>query len=288
MQFVIITGLSGAGKSLALRSLEDSGYFCIDNLPPVLIPKLVELSLLSQGLERVALVIDIRGREFLEDLNFGLSFLKERGIGFRVIFLEASDDAIIRRFEETRRPHPLQKGTTIGLREAIEKERVLLVPLREIADFVIDTSNMSPLALKNAIRGIISKGKPSFSVLLISIFSFGFKYGLPLESDLVFDLRFLPNPYYCEELRSLNGLDERVKRFVLGKEITKVFLSKLYDMLSFLLPKYINEGKSYMNLSFGCTGGKHRSVVIAEEVAKYLLEEGYTNLRVIHRDINRE
>ncbi len=287
MQFVIITGLSGAGKSLALRSLEDSGYFCIDNLPPVLIPKLVELSLLSQGLERVALVIDIRGREFLEDLNFGLSFLKERGIGFRVIFLEASDDAIIRRFEETRRPHPLQKGT-IGLREAIEKERVLLVPLREIADFVIDTSNMSPLALRNTIRGIISKGKPSFSVLLISIFSFGFKYGLPLESDLVFDLRFLPNPYYCEGLRSLNGLDERVKKFVLEKEITQVFLNKLYDMLSFLLPKYINEGKSYMNLAFGCTGGKHRSVVVAEEVAKYLLEEGYPNLRVIHRDINRE
>ncbi|MCD6363335.1 MAG: RNase adapter RapZ [Synergistetes bacterium] len=286
MQFVIITGLSGAGKSLALRSLEDSGYFCIDNLPPVLIPKLVELSLLSQGLERVALVIDIRGREFLEDLNFGLSFLRERGIRFRVIFLEASDEAIIRRFEETRRPHPLQRGT-VGLREAIEEERILLVSLREIADFVIDTSNMSPLALRNTIRGIISKGKPSFSMLLISIFSFGFKYGLPLESDLVFDLRFLPNPYYCEDLRSLNGLDDRVKRFVMEKEITQVFLKKLYDMLSFLLPKYINEGKSYMNLAFGCTGGKHRSVVIAEEVAKYLLEEGYSNLRVIHRDIDR-
>lgn len=286
MQLVIITGLSGAGKSLALRSLEDSGYFCIDNLPPVLIPKLVELSLLSQGLERIALVIDIRGREFLDDLKASLLFLRERGIAFRVVFLEASDEVIIRRFEETRRPHPLQTDL-ISLREAIEKEKDLLRSLRDIADIVIDTSNMPPSALRNAIKGVVLKEKLRPSILLISIYSFGFKYGLPLESDIVFDLRFLPNPYYHAELRGLNGLDKRVKSFVLSSEVSKTFLTKLYDLLDFLLPKYIEEGKSYVNIAFGCTGGRHRSVVIAEEVASHLLEEGYSNLKVVHRDIDK-
>lgn len=287
MQLIIITGLSGAGKSLALRSLEDIGYFCIDNLPPLLIPKLVELSLMSRELERIALVIDVRGRDLLIDLESSLSFLKERGIAFKIIFLEASDEVIIRRFEETRRPHPLQEGL-ISLREAIEKEKTLLKPLREMADLIIDTSNMPPIALKNTIKGIVVREKLGPSVLFISIYSFGFKYGLPLEADLVFDLRFLPNPYYSEELRGLNGLDKKVQRFVLSSETTEVFLRKLYDLLSFLLPKYFEEGKSYVNIAFGCTGGKHRSVVIAEEVAKYLHKEGYSNLKVVHRDINRE
>ncbi len=286
MQLVIVTGLSGAGKSLALRSLEDSGYFCIDNLPPVLIPKLVELSLLSRGLERIALVIDIRGRDFLDDIRSSLSFLKERGIAFRVIFLEASDEVIIRRFEETRRPHPLQTDF-ITLREAIDKEKELLKPLREIADVVIDTSNTPPLALRNTIKGIVLKEKFAPSILLISIYSFGFKYGLPLESDLVFDLRFLPNPYYSEELRGLSGLDKKVRNFVLSSEVSQAFLKKLFDLLAFVLPKYAEEGKSYVNIAFGCTGGRHRSVVIAEEVASYLLEEGYSNLKVIHRDIEK-
>lgn len=287
MQLIVITGLSGAGKSLALRSLEDIGYFCIDNLPPLLIPKLVELSLLSRGLERVALVIDIRGRDLLTDLKSSLSFLKERGIAFKVIFLEANDEVIIRRFEETRRPHPLQEGL-ISLREAIEREKTMLKPLRDMADLIIDTSNMPPVALRNTIKGIVVREKLGPFVLFISIYSFGFKYGLPLEADLVFDLRFLPNPYYSEELKSLSGLDKKVQEFVLSSETTQIFLKKLYDLLNFLLPKYFEEGKSYVNIAFGCTGGKHRSVVIAEKVAEYLHEEGYPNLKVVHRDINRE
>ncbi|MCS7233818.1 MAG: RNase adapter RapZ [Synergistetes bacterium] len=287
MQLIVITGFSGAGKSLALRSLEDIGYFCIDNLPPLLIPKLVELSLLSRGLEKIALVIDIRGRDLLPDLKASLSFLRERGIAFKVIFLEASDEVIIRRFEETRRPHPLQNGL-ISLREAIEEEKTILKPLRDVADLIIDTSNMPPAALKNTIKGIVVKEKLGPFVLLISIYSFGFKYGIPLEADLVFDLRFLPNPYYSEELRNLSGLDKKVQSFILSSEVTQAFLNKLYDLLNFLMPKYFEEGKSYVNIAFGCTGGKHRSVVVAEEVAGYLRREGYPNLKVVHRDINKE
>lgn len=284
MEIVIITGLSGAGKSEAIRCFEDMGYFCIDNLPPALISKVVELcSLPGSKIENVALVMDVRGRAFFDTLANALSELKNKNIPHQIIFLEASDGELIKRFKETRRRHPLAEGGEIV--EGIKKERHLLEALRGSADIVIDTTDLEAFELRDKIRSSFL-GAQKRKGILITVVSFGYKYGVPLDADLVVDVRFLPNPHYVEELHVKTGEDKAVKDYVLKRKETQVFLEKFKDLLVFLLPYYLTEGKTHLTIALGCTGGAHRSVVLADEIEKFLKEKGY-NIAVRHRDIKR-
>lgn len=284
MRFVIITGLSGAGKSEAVRVMEDLGFFCIDNLPPALIPKLAELCHENKKVEKVALVIDIRGGKFFDDLFNSLGFLQEMNLSYEILFLEAQDKVLIKRFKESRRKHPLaHEGRII---KGINEERKRLSDLRKMAKYIIDTSNLTPRQLKDEIIKIFSEGK-EFKGLVINIISFGFKYGIPLDADLVFDVRFLPNPFYIENLRSLPGTNTSVKDYVMKWDETRVFLEKLTDLIEFLIPCYIKEGKSQLVIGIGCTGGKHRSVVIANELYEYLKDKEYMVI-IDHRDMMEE
>lgn len=285
MRFVIITGLSGAGKSLVVKYLEDLGFFCVDNLPPLLIRKFAEICVQSRGkINKIALVIDIRGGELFNDLFPELSALKEAGIPYEILFLEASDQVLIKRFKESRRIHPLAPEGR--LMKGIKQEREILKEIKKNATHVIDTSRLTPRQFKEEIAGIFVEGK-KFEGMIINIISFGFKYGIPMDCDLVFDVRFIPNPYYIETLRRQSGRNEAVRDYVLDFSETKEFLKKIYDMLEFLIPNYIKEGKSQLVIGIGCTGGRHRSVAISEELYSHLLRNEH-RVVIDHRDIDKD
>lgn len=284
MDFLIVTGLSGAGKSRALGALEDMGYFCVDNLPPALIPKFADLARQSEGqIDRVAVITDLRGGALFSGLFESLDEIQRHGLEYRMLFLEASDETLLNRYRQTRRRHPLASDAT-SLEAMITRERSLLMPARERADFIIDTSLLSPAQLKERIAALFTEN--AARILMVGCMSFGFKYGAPTECDLIFDLRCMPNPYWIPELRDLSGLDEPVRRYVFEQPQAQGFLTRLQDMLDYLLPLYNEEGKSQLMIGFGCTGGRHRSVVFAEEIARLIQKNGY-RVSVSHRDVER-
>lgn len=283
-RFVIITGFSGAGKSGALHSFEDLGFFSMDNLPPALIPKFAELCIQSGGkINRVALVCDIRGGELFRGLFDALDNLEEMGFDYEILFLEAEENVLIRRFKETRRRHPLSARGTIV--ESIREERSLLEDIRGKADVVIDTTELATADLKEKIYRLYAPEKWEKNIF-ITVISFGYKYGIPLDADLVFDVRFLPNPHYVDSLRHLDGTNQLVHNYVWKWAITHRFYQKLKDMVQFLIPCYIKEGKPELVIAIGCTGGKHRSVSLSNELSRLLTGEGY-QVRAEHRDINK-
>jgi UPF0042 nucleotide-binding protein len=285
MRFIVITGISGAGKSLVANYLEDAGFFCIDNLPPLLIPKISEICSHSyRKMDKIALVTDIRGGELLNDLFPALDALTAEGHTYEILFMEASDNVVIKRYKESRRSHPLDHEGS--LKKAIAEERRVLEEIKDRANYVIDTSNLTPKQLKEAITGIIVNSE-EFGGLIINIISFGFKYGIPIECDLVFDVRFIPNPFYIESLKKHTGKHEEVRKYVLGMPETAEFNEKLNSLLDFLIPNYVKEGKSQLVVGIGCTGGRHRSVVIADELLKSLTEKK-NKVVIEHRDIDKD
>ncbi len=285
MELLIITGMSGAGKSLGVKYFEDIGYFCVDNLPPSLIPKFAEVVMHAKsGLEKIALIIDIRGGAMFLDLLPALATLTDMDIKYKILFLDASESVLVKRFKESRRMHPLSQDGRLS--DGIAEERKILKTIKDKADVIIDTSNLNPRQLREAITDHFVKGK-SFTGLIVNIVSFGFKYGIPIDSDLVFDVRFIPNPYYIPELKPKTGLEAEVVDYIMGFTETKVFINKLNDLVSFLLPQYVKEGKSQLVIAIGCTGGKHRSVAIADKLYKRLKRRG-ANVVVEHRDITKD
>ncbi len=276
---IILTGLSGAGKTVVLNALEDCGYFCVDNIPTSLIKTFVHLSYKTPAISKIAIGVDIRERKFSTNLAEAISSFKKNQ-KIEIIFLEAKDDVLIRRFKETRRPHPLGYK---DLKKAIHKESKMLLDIKHVADRIIDTSSLSPHQLRKIITKLYpgEKEKP----MAVSLISFGYKYGMPAEVDLLFDVRFLPNPNFIEELKPFDGTTEKIKTFILGKKETKHFLAKLYSFLEFLIPRYREEGRNYLTIGIGCTGGKHRSPVIVEEIKK-ILKKQKLNVSVIHRDLH--
>lgn len=281
MKFIIVTGLSGSGKSEAMRALEDMGFYCVDNLPPTLIPKFAELCYQSNStIDKVALGIDVRGRKFFEALHESLNTLRRDKYPFEILYLDCADDILLKRYKMTRRNHPLAINRQIP--EGIKMERTILEPLKEIADCIIDTSNMKPKDLKEEISKIYANGEINNN-LTISVVSFGFKHGIPTDSDLVFDVRFLPNPYYEDELRSKTGEDQDVRDYVMNSDISNKFYEKLLDMINFLVPQYVEEGKHHLVISIGCTGGRHRSVTISNLISDELMKQGYRVVKK-HRD----
>ena len=285
MRFVIVTGMSGAGKSSVLKMLEDEGYFCVDNLPVPLIPKFAQISWHEENMiSKVALGIDIRSRRHLSMLESELEEVRESGYSYEILFLDCSTQQLVKRYKETRRRHPLGKGAR--LEDAIADEREQLSFLREQSDYIIDTSNLLIRDLKAEISKIFVEGRV-YENFFISLLSFGYKYGIPSDADLVFDVRFLPNPFYVDELRPLTGNDERVSSYVLQSEDSQVFLDKLSDFITFLIPRYITEGKNGLVVAIGCTGGKHRSVTITNELYERLKKLPYS-IKAEHRDIDRD
>ncbi|HEX8100263.1 MAG TPA: RNase adapter RapZ [Actinomycetota bacterium] len=284
VDFTIITGLSGAGRSEAAKCFEDLGYFVVDNLPPALIRKMAELATTSGNPARVAIVADVRGGVFFNELSKGLEDLKDLGVPYRILFLDASDDDLVRRFEATRRRHPLAPGDRMV--EGIRKERMMMRSLKEDADLIIDTSGMSPHDLRDRVRDAFAKS-PAEDALQVSLLSFGYKHGLPRDSDLVFDVRFLPNPHWVDELRPLPGTDQKVRTYVRRQAGYDEFMRKLQSLLDQTVPGYVLEGKSYLTIAVGCTGGRHRSTVVAEDLAEYFRKRGYP-VSVEHRDLERE
>ncbi|WP_017756377.1 RNase adapter RapZ [Calidifontibacillus oryziterrae] len=283
VQLVIITGMSGAGKTVAVQSFEDLGFFCIDNLPPTLLPKFMELVKESGfKMNKIALVMDLRGREFFETLLDAIDSMSEvNWITPQIVFLDASDQVLVSRYKETRRSHPLAKS---GLPlEGIKQERDILDELKGRAQFIIDTSELTPRMLREKIISGFSKGKQQ--VFNVNIISFGFKYGIPIDADLVFDVRFLPNPHYIDALRPKTGQDEEVSAYVLKQPETQKFVDKLKDLLSFMLPLYKREGKSQLVIAIGCTGGQHRSVTLVEHLGEYYEKEYLVSCS--HRDIQK-
>lgn len=283
-KLVIVTGLSGAGKTQAVRSLEDLGFFCVDNLPPALIPKFAELcAQAASRINKIALVVDIRGGEFFDTLIGVLADLEGLGIGYEILFLEASNETLIRRFKESRRRHPLSMHGEVL--EGIQEERSRLRELRGRANKIIDTSDLTVNQLKEEIAGLFSDDT-SASRLFITVVSFGYKYGIPLDSDLVIDVRFLSNPHYEPDLRQLTGNDQAVCDFVFGSPVTEEFMEKFTGFVEFLIPQYIKEGKTTLTIAIGCTGGMHRSVALANRLGEILQEKNY-RVTVRHRDVNR-
>jgi len=278
-ELVIITGLSGSGKASALKAFEDLGYYCVDNLPVDLIPRFAELAVQSAEIRRTALVVDVREGPKLERLPAIVKSVK-RMIPTMVIFLEATDASLLRRYSETRRPHPF--GADTPVRSSLGAERRHLKPIRAIADWVVDTSKFNVHELRAHLTERFQK-KSSDKNLLVSCVSFGFKHGVPDDADLVFDVRFLPNPHFVPEFRPLTGRDPRVAKYIRSFPQTQEFITRISDLLVYLLPHYVREGKSYLTISFGCTGGQHRSVMIAEDVSKRLRKAGY-RAKVVHRD----
>ncbi|OGE22680.1 MAG: RNase adaptor protein RapZ [Candidatus Dadabacteria bacterium RIFCSPHIGHO2_12_FULL_53_21] len=278
---VIISGVSGSGKSTAMNVLEDLGYYCIDNLPMMLLPKFIELCENSQGdINKIALVVDIREGVFFKGAPEVIKDLKEKGHPIDVIFLDSSDTALVRRYKETRRKHPLSVNGNIL--EGISKEREMLKDLKELSSYSIDTSDFNVHELKELIKSKFDKSHSQ--KLLVNILSFGYKHGHPYDADMVFDVRFLPNPFFVEELKELNGLDDEIVEFVLSKEVTKEYFKKLTEFLEFLIPRYEKEGKSYLTIAVGCTGGKHRSVVITKKLSEHFK---HLSPVTIHRDISK-
>lgn len=285
MQFVIITGMSGSGKSSAVNVLEDIGYYCVDNMPPELIPKFANICSQSDGkIDKVAFVVDIRGGDLFLKLQDTVKQLQGEGVSLKILFLDSSDDVIVRRYKETRRTHPLDEVSYGNIRKAIETEREILRPIKAQADFYIDTSRSSTAQFKERLYSIFL-GNNEF--MHIDVQSFGFKFGAMSEGDLVFDVRCLPNPFYVPELKNKTGLDKDVYDYVLSFDEAKVLLGKLTDLIDYLIPLYEKEGKSQLVIAFGCTGGKHRSVTFAEAVAEHLRKQGH-RIRITHRDINNQ
>lgn len=286
MQVVILTGMSGAGKSTALKMMEDMGYFCMDNLPVALIEKFMELADREDGqFQNVAISIDIRNGQALGELQDVLQHLKQKNQAPKILFLDASDLVLVKRYKESRRNHPLAGNNRIA--QGIEEERERIHFLRDQADYIIDTSQLLTRELKAELESIFQQGS-DYTNLFITVLSFGFKYGIPVDSDLVFDVRFLPNPYYIEELRPKTGNDPEIQQFVMKKSQATEFLNKLEDMLRFLIPNYIDEGKNQLVISIGCTGGKHRSVTLANALYERLKKNANYGLRVEHKDISRD
>ncbi|AIZ36305.1 RNase adapter RapZ [Parvimonas micra] len=279
MEAVIITGMSGAGKTLALNHFEDMGYYCMENLPPKFIVDFVELiNNSTKSIEKLAIVIDVRAR-FFEDLSETIQNLKKMDCELKVLFLDASNRTLINRYKELRRPHPVNPNGALS--DSIELERELLNDIKDKSDIIIDTTRLSAISFKNKLNSIFFNGNKKD--LVINIESFGFKNGILVEADLVFDVRFLPNPYYIEELKELNGKDDEIQNYVMGFDDSKIFLNKVVDLLEFLIPKYKAEGKNMLTIGVGCTGGKHRSVCLAEKIYSELKKE-HSNVNISHRD----
>lgn len=283
MRFVIVTGMSGAGKSTALKMLEDQGYFCADNLPIPLIEKFAELSWTQQReYNKIALGLDVRSGREIQSIQAILERLVVMGISYEILFLDASDSVLLKRYKETRRSHPLARNGRIA--EGIRKEREAMGFLKEHADIILDTSTLLTRELKSEIEKIFVSNV-QYSNIYVTILSFGFKHGIPADSDLVFDVRFLPNPFYVDELKHKTGLDHEVQEFVMKYAEAHTFLNKLEDMVEFLLPNYVSEGKNQLVISIGCTGGHHRSVTLAEQLYRYLSSRTEYGLKITHRDI---
>lgn len=283
VRFVIITGISGSGKSQALRIFEDLGYYCVDNLPPALLPELANLG--NGHLPGIACVVDVRAGEGLSALEPALAEMARRAVETTILFLEASDPVLVNRFKETRRKHPLLLEAG-GILPSIQRERELLTDLKDRANKIIDTSDHTPRSLSQLLTELFSNQSGPQAGLVITVVSFGFKHGLPLDADLVFDVRFLANPHYVRELRWQDGQQSGVVEYVKQDPLTAPFLEKLCDLVDFSIPPYIQEGKAYLTIAIGCTGGRHRSVMVTEEVAQFLRSRGYEPL-VQHRDIKK-
>ncbi len=287
MRCVIVTGMSGAGKSTALKMLEDVGYFCVDNLPVQLIPKMADLLRVpGSELNKAALGVDIRSGQSLDELAEVLGELDGAGMKYEILFLESSDNVLIKRYKETRRFHPLA-GNDSRVDEGIQKERERILFLKKKADYLIDTSHMLTRELKRELNKIFVQNK-EYKNLYISVLSFGFKYGIPPDADLVFDVRFLPNPYYIEELRPHSGNDRQVRDYVMDNKKAEIFLEKMTDLVEFLIPNYVQEGKTQLVVGIGCTGGKHRSVTLANELFEILSKNENYGIRIEHRDIGKD
>ena len=286
MKFILISGLSGAGKSKAASFLEDMGYYVVDNMPAALIPKFAELCMASPGrYDKVVLVTDIRGGQTFDGLFDALDKLHDMGCDYKILFVEASVEAIIKRYKETRRNHPLSK-TGRSLEEAVQLERSALEPVRQRAEYIVDTSALPTAKLRGEMLRLFGSGDTA-SAMSVSVISFGFKYGIPIEADLVFDVRFLPNPYYIAELRHQTGLDQGVLDFIFGYQQTRDVMKHLEGLIGFLLPLYVEEGKTALVIGVGCTGGHHRSVAITRALAEFIRQKGYSAAEN-HRDMTRE
>ena len=286
MRFVIVTGVSGAGKTSALKMLEDAKYFCVDNLPIPLLEKFASLmpEIHGEDVQNVALGIDARSGRSLDELEIVLDRMKKAGYDFEILFLDAQDSVLVKRYKETRRSHPLAMGGRVD--DGIRMEREKMRFLKERADYIIDTSNLLTRELKQEIDRIFVDNQ-DFCNMMISVLSFGFKYGIPADADLVFDVRFLPNPYYIEELKKLTGNDKPIQDYVMGFDAAHIFLDKIMDLFDFLLPEYVQEGKNSLVIAIGCTGGKHRSVTLANAIADRLKKTEY-GCKVEHRDIDKD
>lgn len=285
MEFVIVTGLSGAGKSRAIDALEDIGFYCVDNIPPTLIATFYDLSeQAKEHFSRVAVVTDIRGGDMFDTLFGVLDKLRTQGKKYKILFLDAKDEVLIRRYKETRRRHPLSENQLGSVPQAIKLERQILKPVRERADYVIDTSLISPAQLKERIAGLFLENNACS--LMVNCMSFGFKYGAPAEADLIFDVRCLPNPFYIEELKYQTGLDEPVRDYVMESDATKGFVERFLPLIDYMLPLYRVEGKSQLVIAIGCTGGKHRSVALTQLLYNHLVDQNQC-ASVHHRDIQK-
>ena len=288
MRFVMVTGMSGGGKSTAMRLLEDMGYYCVDNLPIQLIDKFVELlSTPNTEITKVAIGVDVRTDQSFARVEKTLSCLRQNGMVFEVLFMDASDAVLVKRYKESRRMHPLCSAENPRIEDGIEKEREILQQVKKDADYVIDTSKLLTRELKEELDRIFVKNE-EYSSLMINILSFGFKHGIPADADLVFDVRFLPNPYYYENLRKLTGNDKEIQDFVMGYDMAHIFLDKLEDMIRFLVPNYVLEGKNQLVIAIGCTGGKHRSVTLANKLYERLSDQTDYGIKLEHRDIGKD
>lgn len=285
MRFVIVTGMSGGGKSTALKLLEDAGFYCVDNLPVPLIEKFIELvETPNAEIQKVALGLDVRTDQNFDETNSSLSQLRKNGYHFEILFMDANDNILIKRYKETRRKHPLAEGRDGRLEDGIRREREVLQKIKEQADYIIDSSKLLTRELKEELERIFLKNE-EFNNLIVSIMSFGFKHGIPQDADLVFDVRFLPNPFYLDELKHLTGNDKPVQDYVMQCPEAEIFLKKLQDMLEFLIPGYIKEGKHQLVVAIGCTGGQHRSVTLANEIYARMRNKGNYGLNISHRDV---
>ncbi len=284
MEFVIITGLSGSGKSQTVNVLEDSGFFCIDNMPPQLIPKFAEICRENGTIDKIALVTDIRGGSLFLNLQENILKLRANDVNAKVLFVSAEHDEIKRRYKETRRKHPLLDMAGGDIDKAIDAENDILTPIKQFADYFIDTTHMNTTNLREAVRNLFVEDVSD--TLLISCVSFGFMHGIPAEADLVFDVRCMPNPFHVPELREYSGLDQCVQDYVMSFDVAKEMRAKMFDMIDFLLPQYITEGKSQLVIAIGCTGGRHRSVTYTEQLYAHIKEKGY-KARILHRDVNK-
>lgn len=284
MKFVVVTGMSGAGKRTAMKMLEDAGFYCVDNLPAALISTFVELITLPKSeITKVALGLDVRSDKSFEQISQTLDDMKKSGLEYEILFMDASDEILIKRYKESRRMHPIEGSST---KESIQKERRILQGICGRADYVIDTSNLLTRELKEELDRIFVKNE-AYNSLMVQIMSFGFKHGIPLEADLVFDVRFLPNPFYIDELKKKTGKDREVRDYVMSFPEAEIFLTKLSDMIQFLIPNYVKEGKYRLVVCIGCTGGKHRSVTLANALYERLKDQGDYGLTIMHRDADR-